>query len=99
MPSSILVDLTTTNASGNAPGSWGDISGMYDTIDVKDTDSVCILLMSIQLNDGTDHTAEFQFAVILICELSFFRFTHCSNRIVIKVVKERDLLLFLSSLS
>jgi len=64
MPSEILVDLTTASASGNAPGSWGTVSGLSASdITVQGTDSVLLIMMSIQLNAETDHTAEFRLLV------------------------------------
>ncbi len=64
MASNILVDITSQAPSGNAPGTWADINALsIGSITVQGTNSVLLLIFTLQQTTRTDNTAEYRFTV------------------------------------
>ena len=64
MASNILVDITSVASSGNAPGSWADINALAASdITVQGTNSVLLLIFTLQQTTRTDNCAEYRFTV------------------------------------
>lgn len=64
MASNILVDISTVFGSGNAPGTWGDVANLSASgITVQGTNSVLLLIFTLQQTTRADNTAEYRFTV------------------------------------
>lgn len=64
MASNILVDIVNSDPSGNAPGTWTDINALsIGSITVQGTNSVLLLIFTLQQTTRTDNTAEYRFTV------------------------------------
>ena len=63
MTSELLTDVRTQN-SATCPGSWANIADFsVSGKTVQGTDSVVILMFSLQLNPAGDNCADFRFTV------------------------------------